>query len=116
MENFSLVALGIAPYITSSIIFQLLVMIIPALEKLQKEGESGQKRINQYTRLLTIPLAFLQGFGMLALLGQSGQGVVDALTTFQTVTILVTLTAGTVFLMWIGELISEKKLVMVFLF
>ncbi len=110
MENFSLVALGIAPYITSSIIFQLLVMIIPALEKLQKEGESGQKRINQYTRLLTIPLAFLQGFGMLALLGQSGQGVVDALTTFQTVTILVTLTAGTVFLMWIGELISEKKI------
>ena len=62
MQNFSLVALGVGPYITASIIMQLLTMIVPALEELSKEGESGTKKINQYTRLLTVPLAFLQGF------------------------------------------------------
>lgn len=110
MENFSVVALGVAPYITASIIFQLLVMIVPALEKLSKEGEAGQRKINQYTRLLAVPLAVLQGYGMLSLLRQSGQGIIGDLSNWQTLSIVVTLTAGTIFLMWIGELISEKKI------
>lgn len=110
MKNFSVVALGIAPYITASIIFQLLIMIVPALERLSKEGESGQRKINQYTRFLTIPLAILQGFGMISLLRQSSQGVIGFLSGLEMAVILVTLTAGTVFLMWIGELISEKKI------
>ncbi|MFA5075798.1 MAG: preprotein translocase subunit SecY [Patescibacteria group bacterium] len=109
MENFSVVALGVAPYITASIIFQLLIMIVPSLEALSKEGESGQKKINQYTRLLTVPLALLQGFGMMSILRQSGQNIIGNLSTFQTLTIMATVTGGTIFLMWIGELISEKK-------
>src|SRR3989339_828226 len=68
MENFSVIMLGVAPYITASIIFQLLAMIVPALEEITKEGESGQQRINMYTRYLTVPLAFLQSFGMIRLL------------------------------------------------
>ncbi len=110
MESFSIVAMGIAPYITASIIFQLLVMIIPALERIQKEGEAGQRKINQYTRLLTVPLAVLQGIGLLSIIRQSGVDVIGDLTIFQTITILATVTAGTIFLMWIGELISEKKI------
>ena len=108
MENFSIVALGVAPYITSSIIFQLLAMVIPALEELQKEGEYGRKKINQYTRLLTVPLAALQGFGLISLVRQSNQAILPGLTPGQTIMLLVTVTAGTMFLMWIGELISEK--------
>src|SRR3989339_294136 len=110
MENFSIVAMGVAPYITASIIFQLFTMIIPALEKMSKEGESGRQKINQYTRILAIPLAVLQGYGMLALLRQSGGGIIGDLTGFQLATILATVTAGTIFLMWMGELISEKNI------
>ncbi|MFA5358797.1 MAG: preprotein translocase subunit SecY [Patescibacteria group bacterium] len=110
MENFSVVAMGVAPYITSSIIFQLLIMIIPSLEHLSKEGEHGRQKINQYTRWLTIPLAILQGYGMLSLLSRSSQGIVGAMSGFQLVTVIATVTAGTVLLMWIGELISEKKI------
>jgi len=68
IENFSIVMMGVAPYITSSIIFQLLAMVVPRLEEMQKEGESGQQRINMYTRWATVPLAFLQSFGMIKLL------------------------------------------------
>src|SRR3989344_7341342 len=64
MENFSIVAMGVAPYITASIIFQLLVMIIPRLEEISKDGEAGRQKINQWTRLLTIPLAAMQGYGL----------------------------------------------------
>jgi preprotein translocase subunit SecY len=109
MERFSIVGLGVGPYITASIIFQLLVMIIPALERLSKEGESGHRKINLYTRWLTIPLAVLQGWSMISLLRQSGQHIIGALSVFEVASIVITLTAGTVFLMWIGELISEKK-------
>lgn len=109
MENFSIVAMGIAPYITASIIFQLLAMIIPALEQISKDGERGQRKINQYTRLLTVPLAAIQGYGMLSILRQTGQGVIDSLTPAQTLTVIITVTAGTMFLMWLGELISERK-------
>ncbi|MFH1430543.1 MAG: preprotein translocase subunit SecY [Candidatus Uhrbacteria bacterium] len=109
MENFSIVALGVAPFITASIIFQLLGMVIPAIEELQKEGEYGRKKINQYTRLLSIPLAVLQGFGLITLIRQANASILPELMGWQTVMLLVTVTGGTVFLMWLGELISEKS-------
>src|SRR3989344_1938334 len=110
MENFSIVAMGIAPYITASIIFQLLVMIVPQLEASQKEGESGQRRISQWTRLLTVPLAAIQGYGLIALLRQSQVNILPNLTPWRLFITIVTVTAGTMFLMWIGEMISEKKI------
>lgn len=110
MENFSLVAMGVAPYITASIILQLLTMIIPKLEALSKEGEAGRKKINQWTRMLSIPLAALQGYGLIAILRQSSGAIFGDLGAWELTSILVTLTAGTVFLMWLGELISEKNI------
>ncbi|MBU1032416.1 MAG: preprotein translocase subunit SecY [Patescibacteria group bacterium] len=110
ISNFSVVALGVAPYITSAIIFQLLTMIVPSLEAIQKEGESGQKRINQWTRLLTVPLAFMQGFGLLAIFRQSQFQIMPQMDALYLVTLIATVTAGTIFLMWLGELISEKKI------
>ncbi|HCC22435.1 TPA: preprotein translocase subunit SecY [Candidatus Uhrbacteria bacterium] len=111
MESFSIVALGVGPYITASIIFQLLAMIVPRLEEMQKEGQSGQEKINQYTRLLTVPLALLQGYAMISLLRQTGNGIIaPSVTLFQMAMMAITMTTGTVFLMWIGELISERKI------
>jgi preprotein translocase subunit SecY len=111
MENFSVVALGVGPYITASIIFQLLAMIIPRLEDLQKEGQSGQERINQYTRLATVPLALLQSYGIITLLRQARSGIISPnLDLFSLILMMVTMMCGTVFLMWIGELISERKI------
>ena len=106
LENFSLVLMGVGPYITASIIFQLLIVIIPRLEELQKEGEAGRQKINQYTRLLAVPLAILQGYGTLFLL--QSQGIVPSFQPLQLVTVLITITAGSVFVMWLGELISEN--------
>src|SRR5262245_36413691 len=77
MQNFSIVMLGVGPYITASIIFQLLSMIVPSLEEMSKEGESGQQKINMYTRWLTVPLAFLQSYGTIRLLNQSGNILTD---------------------------------------
>lgn len=108
MTNFSIVALGVAPYITSSIIFQLLTMIVPKLEALSKE-EYGRKKINQYTRTLTVPLAFLQAYGMINIISRSGRNIILDISSFNIFSMMVTMTAGTIFLMWIGELISEKK-------
>jgi len=110
MENFSIVAMGVAPYITASIIFQLLTMIVPALEELQKEGEAGRQKINQWTRMLTVPLAALQGYSLIALLSKSSSQVFMGLTPWRLVVMIATVTAGTMFLMWIGELISEKHI------
>lgn len=110
LERFSVVAMGVAPYITSSIIFQLLVMIVPRLEALQKEGEYGRQKINQYTRYLTVPLAVVQAYGMILLLRQSPVPILGDLSNVNIAMMILTLTAGTVFLMWIGELISEKKI------
>ncbi|MBI5222480.1 MAG: preprotein translocase subunit SecY [Candidatus Magasanikbacteria bacterium] len=110
MENFSVVMLGVAPYITASIIFQLLAMVVPSLEELSKEGEAGQQKINMYTRLSTVPLAILQAYGMIRLLGQSQYQIIPDLTVYRLVATMLTITAGTVFLMWIGELITEKKI------
>ena len=110
MENFSIVLMGVAPYITASIIMQLLTMIIPKLEALSKEGESGQQKINMWTRYLAVPLAALQGFGMIKLFQQSQQPIITDLNPFRWLTIILTITAGTMFLMWLGELISEKNI------
>jgi len=110
IENFSVVMLGVAPYITASIIFQLLTMVLPKFEEMSKEGEAGQAKINNYTRITAVPLALLQAFGLIKLLSSSQAGVFDALTTFKFVSIMVTATAGTIFLMWIGELITEKRI------
>lgn len=109
MENFSIVMMGIAPYITASIIFQLLGMIIPSIEEMQKE-ESGRQKINMWTRYSTVPLAAMQAYGMITLLQKSSQGILGDISSFDFFTIILTITAGTVFLMWIGELISEKKI------
>lgn len=109
ISNFSVVALGVAPYITSSIIFQLLTMIVPKLEEIQKEGEQGRNKITQWTRWLTVPLAILQSFSLIALLKQSSFQILTKTDTFHIIALICTVTAGTMFLMWMGELISEKK-------
>ena len=105
LANFSILALGLNPYINASIIFQLLGYVVPSIQELQKEGEYGQEKINQYTRLLTVPLAALQAFGMYALL--KGQNIVPALEPTALLSLVVTMTAGTVFAVWLGELITE---------
>lgn len=106
MENFSIIMMGVGPYITASIIVQLLTMVIPALEELQKEGESGQQKINYWTRIITVPLAIIQSYTMLILL--KNQGIVISWDTLQLITMIISITAGTILLMWIGELISEN--------
>lgn len=106
MRRFSVAAMGVYPYITSSIIMQLLVPVIPSLQALSREGEAGQRKINRITHLLTIPMAALQGYGMLAIL--RGQGIVLELDPLTTATIVISMTAGTVFLVWLGELITER--------
>ena len=105
LANFSIISLGLNPYINASIIFQLLTMISPKLEALSKEGESGRQMINQYTRYLTVPLAVLQSIGMFVLL--KNQGIISVITPLQIAAIIIGMTAGTIFLMWIGELITE---------
>jgi preprotein translocase subunit SecY len=106
LANFSVMALGLNPYINASIILQLLTMVIPRLEELQKEGEYGRERINQYTRFLTIPLALFQALGMYALL--KSQGIILELTPLALVSMVATMICGTIFLMWLGELITER--------
>ena len=109
MQNFSIVMMGVGPYITSSIIFQLLAMIVPKLEEMQKE-ESGRQKINMWTRWLTVPLAVMQSFGMITILQKSSTQVVGDIGVFDKIAMITTITAGTIFIMWIGELISEKKI------
>ncbi len=108
MQNFSLVMMGVAPYITSSIIFQLLGMIVPSIEEMQKE-ESGRQKINMWTRWLTVPLAAFQAYGMITLLRRGSAGILGDITPFNFFVMIVTITAGSIFLMWIGELITEKN-------
>jgi preprotein translocase subunit SecY len=105
LSRFSVFALGIMPYITASIILQLLTVVVPRLEQLQKEGESGYAKINQYTRYLTIALAAAQSTGYAFLFDR--QGVLD-LNTGRLVLIVLTLTTGTTLLMWMGELITKR--------
>jgi len=106
LANFSVMALGLGPYINASIILQLLQMVFPQLEELSKEGEYGREKINQYTRFLTIPLAAVQSIGMYALL--KSQNIIGQASLFQIIATIVTMVAGTIFLMWLGELITEK--------
>lgn len=106
LANFSIMALGLNPYINASIIFQLLGMVFPKLEELQKEGESGRRKINQYTRMVTVPLAALQAIGMYALL--RSQGIIINLTPLNVIAFILTMTAGTMLLVWFGELITER--------
>jgi preprotein translocase subunit SecY len=107
-RRLTIFALGIMPYITSSIILQLLTVVVPTLEKLQKEGELGRRKITQWTRYLTIILAFVQSFGIAIALQKSGGGfVLNPGYGFILMTII-TLTAGTTFIMWLGEQITER--------
>ena len=109
-EQASIFALGIMPYVSSSIIMQLLAVIVPTLERLQKEGEAGRRKINQYTRYGTIVLSVIQGFAIANYLVQGPGGlqvVTDPGPTFYFITIL-SLTAGTTFIMWLGEQITER--------
>ncbi|MFA6550945.1 MAG: preprotein translocase subunit SecY [Patescibacteria group bacterium] len=109
MENFSLVMMGVGPYITASIIFQLLAMIVPSLEEMQKE-ESGRHKINMWTRYLTVPMAAMQAYGMIAILKRSTLGIMSDVSGWPLIATIITITAGTIFLMWLGELISEKHI------
>ncbi len=105
LANFSIMALGLNPYINASIIFQILGYVVPQLEELQKEGEYGQEKINQYTRMLTVPLAILQSFGMYALL--RSQSIIGNLGPVDLVILCITMTAGTMLAVWLGDLITE---------
>ncbi len=109
LSNISIVLLGLGPYITSSIIMQLLTMIVPRIEQMHKEeGEAGRAKFNMITRVGTVPLAIVQTFAMIALL--KSQGIITGLTPYNTAVLVITATGGTIFLMWLGELITEKKL------
>ncbi|MCA9384056.1 hypothetical protein KC909_06875, partial [Candidatus Dojkabacteria bacterium] len=113
LDNPSVVAIGLGAYINASIILQLLQTVIPKLEELSKEGERGRRTINQYTRILGVPLAVIQAFVIYTILNNVGQtspqlaGLISNITTFDLITMVVTLTAGSVILMWLGELITE---------
>jgi len=107
MDNFSLVMMGVGPYITSSIVMQLMTVIIPSVEKwYREEGEMGRKKFQQVTRILTVPFALIQSYGMTTLL--KSQNVIDNLQGFELTRTIIIVTAGTLFLMWLGELITEK--------
>ena len=104
LENFSIVSIGLGPYITASVIFQLLAMAVPKLEEMRKE-QSGNEKINQWTRMLTVPLTVIQGFGFFAILSRQIQ--LPQMAWWETALLFVALTAGTMLLMWLGELITE---------
>src|SRR3984893_8694262 len=112
LQQFSIVALGVYPYITATIVMQLLQPIIPALENMMREGESGRLRFSQITRLIAVPLAFLQALGQAAIFERSNVltnfSLFDPSYWLESLAILITLTAGTMILVWIGELITEN--------
>ncbi|PIZ76777.1 preprotein translocase subunit SecY, partial [Candidatus Peregrinibacteria bacterium CG_4_10_14_0_2_um_filter_41_8] len=108
-ENFSIILMGLSPYINASIIIQLLTVIVPKFESLSKEGDQGRRTLNSYTRWLTLPLAFLQSYGMIVLLNSQSQlPIIENLGDPMVILpIMLTVTAGTVLLMWLGELVTE---------
>lgn len=113
LSNFSIIMMGLGPYINASIIIQLLTKVIPSLETLSKEGEQGRRKINQYTRALTLPLAAVQSVGMVILIQQTSVRVAQTdlighPNPFQWFLMVLTMTAGTMLLMWMGEIITEK--------
>jgi len=105
MRNFSVAAMGVFPYITSSIIMMLLVPVIPRLQAISREGEAGRHKINLITHWLTVPLAAIQGYGQLVFLQR--EGVISTSALLPTVAIVISLIAGTIFCVWLGELITE---------
>src|SRR4030043_1093137 len=105
LANFSILALGLQPYINASIIMQLLTYVIPKLEELLKEGEYGQEKINQYTRFLTVPLSLMQAFGMYTLL--RNQNIIQSLAPLLIIGLVLTMSAGAMIAVWLGELITE---------
>ena len=107
-ENFSVVTLGLGPYINASIILQLLTMLVKSLEELSKEGEYGQEKINTYTKFLTVPMALIQSYGIYFLL--SKQGIINTLGSVDLILLLLTFTAGSMFLVWLGQLVTEHGL------
>lgn len=111
LSNLSVAALGVYPYITSSIVMQILVPMVPRLKALSQEGEYGRQRINQITHWVTVPIAFFQSWGQLTLLRQSGVlPTVDFGFNLPTFSIVLSMVAGTMFLVWLGELITERGL------
>lgn len=106
LSKLSIDLMGVGPYITASIVVQLLSKAIPAWDALNKEGSAGREKLNQYTRYLAVPMAFIQGYGTLAIL--RSQNVLTTLTTLDIVKMLVVISATTIFVMWLGELISER--------
>ncbi|MDX1535216.1 MAG: preprotein translocase subunit SecY [Candidatus Spechtbacterales bacterium] len=107
LSNLSIVMLGLGPYITSTITLQLLTMIFPKLKEMyEEEGEEGKQKFNQYGRIFTVPLAALQGYGLIVLFTR--QGIMSALDPLEMTAVMFTVVAGAIFLMWLGELISEK--------
>ncbi|MBU0578561.1 preprotein translocase subunit SecY [Patescibacteria group bacterium] len=108
LANFSIMAVGINPYITASIVMQLSTMVFPQLKEIQKDGESGREKINQYTRLLSIPLAIVQSISVIALL--NSQQLLDTSNPLSLVALVTSLVAGAMIVMWLGELISEYGL------
>ncbi len=108
-ENFSIVLMGISPYINASIIMQLLTVIVPKLESMSKEGEQGRQKINTYTRWLTMPLALMQSYGMIILINTTAQAqIIDSSSLSTMLPVMLTVSAGTVLLVWLGDLITEK--------
>lgn len=114
MSRFSVVMMSLGPYVTASIMVQLLTVVVPKLEALSKEGEQGRKKINQYSRILTVPLAYIEGYGMIRFLQSvgtnSGQSLFNDLGLIQWFVMLSSIAAGTILLMWLGELITEKNI------
>ncbi len=111
LQRFAIFALGVMPYITASIILQLMTVVVPSLEKLRKEGEVGQQKITQYTRYLTVGLAFAQSIGFIFVIrsqAQVGEGILKSFTLGHVFVVVTTLTAGCVFIMWLGELITQR--------
>jgi preprotein translocase subunit SecY len=107
LDQFSIIMLGLGPYITGTIIIQLLTIVWPKLKKMyREEGDAGRQKVNQYGRMLTVPFAYLQGYGMLSLFQY--QEVLPKIPFVETIGILTIVAAGTVFLMWLGELVTEK--------
>lgn len=108
MKRFSIAMMGVGPYINASIIMQLLAHVIPSLENMQKEGDEGRKKINQWTRWIAVPLSFLQSYGMIMLIRSQVPGLLTDVTPFQLFSIILITASGTILLMWLGELITEK--------
>lgn len=114
ISRFSIAMMGVGPYITASIMIQLLTMVVPKFEAMSKEGEQGRHMLNQYSRIIAVPLSFLEGYGMIRFIqnvsAKSGADVIGHPSFSQWIIMLLSLTAGTIFLMWIGEIITEKGL------